>query len=266
MSRPWGEGIFVNDGAEKFRGWFGRIGRVFRKSGGWVSLGFYENAEPSGYRETWSVGETVTGGTVNEDATPGVTGWGQECIEFGVTTGPAFVRDTIAAATTPFYLACELQISAESFANNQFCRLISLLHDATNTILLVYAAQIAGALELRADVYHNGSPNTVVLLTPFSLSTRYRFEFKWDVTADTWQVWLDDTSKGSGSITSTPATAPWEVTDIVVGAIATDNTACTFQVGRFVWSRDRRVGEAPLRLSGAGGCDRRSPVGAGMVA
>ena len=217
-----------------------------------MNIAFHEDLEGAGYRETWSAGETLTGGTLDEDATPGVTGWGAQALQLAVTTGPAFVRHVFSAATTPFYLRFEIAIVSESLADGQACRVFWIGHDAANTVAQFYAAQVAGAVNLYADVFYDGASHVIALATGLSLATKYRVEFKWDLTADTWQLWRDGTSISSGTISSTPATAPWEPTDLVAGAIASDNVAMTFQIDRVSVSREARVQTAPIAPPRAG--------------
>ena len=164
-----------------------------------------------GYDETYSEGETVTGGaTFDEDyATSSVTGdpgdWDSLCAQLVyVAVQDCYNEDRAIGDLAVTYSRFEFILAAESLADTEV-NYIALFRDNLGADLYTLAIRDnAGTPTLDVDIYHDGSANTYS--AALSLDTRYSVEVYWNSTADEWEWKLDQVSQNSGSLTGAAAT------------------------------------------------------------
>lgn len=172
-----------------------------------------------GYENAWT--EVVGGGnSLNEDANAALAGspdnWLSECLQIIVSnaTFNAYISKSITSLAISF-IRFEFVVTAETLANNDVMVLAAGMGSAT-TAWFVGLFQTAGVVYIIADMRHNGSPNLVVY-DPLVIGSKYRVEVKWDAATDTWEWWLNDVSKASGSLTSAHVTA---IDTLTIGSTA----------------------------------------------
>ncbi len=228
-----------------------------------------------GYRYSgW--GETISGtGTVDGDAASSAVGspslWGPECLQVIAPSGEDSYLLEVGIAGPPSvnFMRFEFYVSAESLADGETGPGVLVFHGGgADNIGVFLVDQVAtNQLRLTIIVYHDGTSNTIA--TPNIVTgQRYRLEFMWDVTGDVWQVWLDGSSQGNGTITSTPASTPWHLEDVLIGGLGSvvDGGPTTIYYS-MVTFRDARVDDAlyPARTIGAGALgDSFQKIGGGL--
>lgn len=206
-----------------------------------------ETFEASGYDAAgWS--ETVPGTcVVDENATVSAAGspvgWGSQCLRISLDGGGAdcFTANTFGDGPVRFF-AAEFRVTALAFDTNAQQASVMTATNAAGTagIFLVQLVRSAGANFLQLFVYHNGSANAIYS-EALQMNHTYRVECKWDDTANAWQLWLDNVSRGSGTLTGAAATTQ-------AGAIALGDTlnsvrTATFYIDRVAVDSAARVQE-----------------------
>lgn len=204
---------------------------------------FDETFTGAGYGETWDLGETVTGAAVlDEDASPpggAPSFWDSEALHVSAALGEtAFVRHSDLGVSNPAsWATIGVHLVSHSFAPGDGAFVLTLREAGGADILQAYFANSGGQLQFTADVRHDGASNThSINITTGSFHT---LELQWDQAAEQWALYFDGTLAASGAITGTPASADYEIRELVVGVSSAAEEAVDYYVGRFTVSTGR---------------------------
>ena len=177
-----------------------------------------EKFEPTGYEETWSEGETISGsGVLDEDfVTSGVTGapgnWDAKCLRVvSDAAGAVLVGHDFASAQVISYFRMEVIVKAFPAIGANF-GIERLAHQFDSGATDVWTFGIQRRDSLSPNGFNwlwqgnddggglNGRPDTT---NDIALDTRYRLECEWDATGDTWEWRIDGDPVANGMLTST---------------------------------------------------------------
>jgi hypothetical protein len=177
-----------------------------------------EKFEPTGYEETWSEGETVSGsGILDEDfATSSVTGapgdWGTKCLRaFGDGAGAVLVGHDFASSKAVSYFRMEVIVKAfPTIGANFGVERIAFQQDSGSADVWIFSIQRRDSLSPNGFNWiwsgnddGGGLNGYADAANDIALDTRYRLECEWDATGNAFEWRIDGTLVDSGVLTST---------------------------------------------------------------
>lgn len=206
---------------------------------------FSEDFEGSGYENVWS-------GDANLDPdqlVSGVTGagpkWGTHCGKVNrPDAGTAVNSDhTLAASQPVVYWRNEIVMDTQSIPVNTDDSIFFALRSGGTAVLRLRWRGLASGYGIRAEVATSTPGTFPAVHTTGALSddTNNRLEVLWDTVNDVYEVRLNGTSFGNGSLSGTSAASSIDV--IRIGAAAT-GTAQTFYLDRLGIASNNWIGDA----------------------
>jgi hypothetical protein len=211
--------------------------------------------EATGYDEAgWS--ETVPGScVVDEDEASSAAGspalWGSQCLEVTLDGGGSACYTLNAFGDGAVrYTAADIKISSLSFDTNEQQASLAFLYNAAGDqpCALIQLFRNGSTNEIRWFIYHTGSANLIYSET-LVIDKLYRWEVKWDETADTWELWVNNVSRGSGTLTGAAATT--QVGIIGFGDLLASVRAYTARYDRVEVDNAERIGDGIRFVGGA---------------
>lgn len=177
-----------------------------------------EKLEGTGYQETWSLGETISGISIlDEDyATSSVTGapsdWDSQCLRCNMDNNDAcYVRHNFASSQTISYARVELIWGSfpDGLAQFHVHTLFGIEDSSGNPVWRIYIQERGtssdGPYRIQFRDFRDGTENANHSSDyTFSLNTRHRIEVKWDGSANEFEFRFDGVTTYSGTITTGP--------------------------------------------------------------
>lgn len=165
-----------------------------------------ETFEGTGYKESWSPGESVEGtAVVDEDYSTGsITGapasWGSQALRIVTDpTSDSEVNHDAFGDLTVAYTRAEFIVGSHSIASGNYQRIVSWYDSAQNALMHAQLLNHAtNGLTLDCWVYYDGSAHSYS--QQISLDTPYCVELYWNTTSDVWELRLNESTLGSGSL------------------------------------------------------------------
>lgn len=219
---------------------------------------FDEQFEGAGTEETWSLGTTVDGGaTLDPDYAAGAGCSGSQSARHVVPAGAACRYHHDYGEKRTLYGRVQIYIESRTDPMNAFHPLLSIGTREDEGAPAVFLAHLVrrgsgNPIGLEVDMWHNGGVNQIPAAVPVLLNTRYQLEWKWDLVTATWQVWLNDVSLGSGSITGTGLNSVPSFISLGSGTFARADFPVTYQTDMVALSDSARIGyvDCPTEIAG----------------
>ena len=210
-----------------------------------------EGFEAAGYDAAgWTEG--VDGGsTVNEDENTVNAGspplWGSQCLLIDRIASTNSYTFNVPGATVITFTAVEVKLSAVSLASDGDFNLLFTGLDVTlaTALWIVRLRREAGVTLIEVT---RSSDGIILWVEPLSLNKLYRFEVKWDTTADTYALWVNGILFGADVLTGGDATTP--VGAVLIGDTNVRPGAYTARFDRLVVDNSTHIGPDALGPGG----------------
>ncbi|MHC4065976.1 MAG: LamG-like jellyroll fold domain-containing protein [Planctomycetota bacterium] len=167
-----------------------------------------------GYDHPWGIWAEAGTGTLDPDADPAdvssPSGWGTNCLKVNcpaASDGARVIEAKLGSlqSNPVTFSSIEFVVTAETFVDTDNEIFFNLATYGDQGLIRLGVDHTSGEFRGWFAVRHDWTWNDYYF--DLTLGQVYRFEVKWDSAADTWEVWLDGVSQGSGSLTSTAATS-----------------------------------------------------------
>jgi hypothetical protein len=199
-----------------------------------------ESFEGTGYEESWT--ETIgSGNTVNEDASipgtapPGAGSQSLRCVLAG-TNGNAYSTRASLSSQTVVYVRAYIYIDSADTSDTNEERIIAV-KGFVNNLMVDYRYTPSNSHHLIFRHYDSGEQNDG--FTTINLDQWYRYEGRYDSSANAWEHRIDGVTQNSGSIT-TPRT---DSTDLIIGPHEGARTGATdIYFDLVAWADDDWIG------------------------
>jgi len=220
-----------------------------------------ERFEATGYDETWSIGETVTGSAVldSDYPTSSVTNapawWGDKCLRIASVGGEdSYVLHRDWGGATDglpiHYSRLEVIIESESLANSDSVHFLSTRDSQDEKFYqyILYKTS-GGVLRIEAQIWYDGG-STNFESVDISVDTLYRLEMRWDITNTAWEWRVNDSTINSGTISGEGLNRPLD--GVFLGDIGTQmDAASEIRLDNFTISTTGWVGAVATEVTGA---------------
>jgi len=183
---------------------------------------------------------------IYHDATSPTPPEGTECSRFEVLPGDtnaSIERARVSAPTS--YLHQYLYVDFVGLADTEEFKTLQVLDSSDNVAAYIRIYDDSGTLKY--DFYcYDGSLAAKVTGQTLSLQGWYEFEYKYDIDGEAWELRLDGTSVGNGSITGATRT-PRKVRTGIIGCTGSSTTRV--YIDKVVWRTDTWTGVSKLHTS-----------------
>ena len=174
---------------------------------------WWERFEAAGYDETWSEGETTSGGgTIDSDfATTSITGepdrWQDLALQISATIAEsAYVQNNFGADEPTVYASVDTILDSHSLATTNQATFLSLFDNAGNLLVELAWYNDAGDLRIQADIRFDDTQNLFTSDAILALDTRYTVEVEWDTVGNNWGWRITDYSRDADGALVGPVT------------------------------------------------------------